>query len=370
MVVARRIKRSASKILRDRLWEIFSQYIKLRDKLLNNGLCRICGKKPIQCAYHIIPVSHGHDAIRYDPENVVGACNGCNNGERLHRLKYREKHIAIFGAELYEKIQAKARLTIQLREPDFRRLIEEFKSKIETLCKKDPEQARRKPAPQPVREESEPKKEESCDEQKTNCAFVKMVDIGEVKPNPRNPNQHSPEQIILLAKLIKEHGWRSPITVSNLSGYVVRGHGRLLAAQHLGLKQVPVDYQDYESNEMELADLLADNKISELADLDYQKVSEILMDIPETIRELSAFRDFEIGPLLNANWQPPQANDSEESFDTGNAVTFKVTGEQAEVINKAIAKLKLEVGTQAPNTSDGRALELICSDFLATPDPQ
>lgn len=65
------------------------------------------------------------------------------------------------------------------------------------------------------------------------CAFDKMVKIGDVKPNPKNPNQHPEAQIDALAKLIKHLGWRAPVTVSNRSGLVVRGHGRLMAAEQL-----------------------------------------------------------------------------------------------------------------------------------------
>lgn len=67
------------------------------------------------------------------------------------------------------------------------------------------------------------------------CAFDKIVPVGEVKPNPKNPNQHPEEQIDLLAKIIQAQGWRAPVTVSTLSGLVVRGHGRLMAAIHAGL---------------------------------------------------------------------------------------------------------------------------------------
>lgn len=38
------------------------------------------------------------------------------------------------------------------------------------------------------------------------CAFDKIVPVGEVKPNPKNPNQHPEEQIDLLAKIIQAQG--------------------------------------------------------------------------------------------------------------------------------------------------------------------
>ena len=94
------------------------------------------------------------------------------------------------------------------------------------------------------------------------CAFDDVVEVGLVKPNPSNPNTHPLDQIELLAKIIQAQGWRAPVTVSTLSGLVVRGHGRLMAAIHAGLSHVPVDYQHYDSEEAETADLIADNRIA------------------------------------------------------------------------------------------------------------
>ena len=104
------------------------------------------------------------------------------------------------------------------------------------------------------------------------CAYDKMVAIEELKPNPQNPNTHPKEQIELLAQIIKKTGWRSPITVSTSSGLIVKGHGRLMAAELLGCKIVPVDFQDYENESLELADLMADNRIAELSEIDNKKL--------------------------------------------------------------------------------------------------
>lgn len=51
------------------------------------------------------------------------------------------------------------------------------------------------------------------------CAFDELVPVPDLKPHPKNPNQHTEEQIRILAKIIKNSGWRESITVSKLSGY-------------------------------------------------------------------------------------------------------------------------------------------------------
>lgn len=106
---------------------------------------------------------------------------------------------------------------------------------------------------------------------KINCAHTELVDLGQLKPNPKNPNHHPQVQIDKLAKIIDYQGQRAPIVVSKRSGLITKGHGRLMAIQKLGWLKAAVDYQDYESEAQEYADMVADNKIAELAEHDDEK---------------------------------------------------------------------------------------------------
>jgi hypothetical protein len=72
----------------------------------------------------------------------------------------------------------------------------------------------------------------------------------------------------MLADLVRSVGWRFPIVVSKRSGFIIAGHARLLAAQRLGLEVVPVDFQEFATESEEMIQLLADNKIPELAKRD------------------------------------------------------------------------------------------------------
>lgn len=147
------------------------------------------------------------------------------------------------------------------------------------------------------------------------CAHDKIVDIDELVGNPRNPNKHPAEQITALAKIIKRQGWRHPIVVSNRSGFVVKGHGRLLAAKELGVSKVPVDFQDYESEASEYADLMADNKIQEFSELDLKLSADILRDIKDSgdiELEMSAFTEEALNELLAKN---QEGEAKEDNFD-------------------------------------------------------
>ena len=130
------------------------------------------------------------------------------------------------------------------------------------------------------------------------CAFDEIVDIKELKENPRNPNTHPKSQIELLAEIIKKTGWRSPITVSNVSGFIVKGHGRLQAARLAGFKHCPVEYQNFKDEEEELAALLADNKIAELAEIDKDKLSELFKDVDFEDLDLTGYSQDEYEDLI------------------------------------------------------------------------
>ena len=133
-----------------------------------------------------------------------------------------------------------------------------------------------------------------------------MVDLVDLQPNPRNPNKHPEAQVALLAKIIEKQGWRSPIVVSNRSGFVVKGHGRLLAATKLACERVPVDFQDYPSDEAEMADLLADNAIADLSENDSELLAGLVRDLQGTEAfdlELTGFDEAGLNEILGDQMQ-------------------------------------------------------------------
>ena len=150
------------------------------------------------------------------------------------------------------------------------------------------------------------------------CAHSQMVEIEKVIPNPRNPNKHSEKQIALLSKIIAAQGWRAPITVSTRSGFIVRGHGRLLAARKLGLAEVPVDYQAYETEAAEWADLIADNRLSELSETDDLLLKDLLQELgtSELDLELTAYTADEIDQMLGSAKEV-----QEDDFDADKALS-------------------------------------------------
>jgi len=154
---------------------------------------------------------------------------------------------------------------------------------------------------------------------KIHCAYDELVSVIALVPHPRNPNQHPEKQIELLSKIIEHQGWRAPITVSTRSGFMIRGHGRLMAAKHLGLTHVPVDMQDYQTEAEEWADLIADNRIAELAETENSLLASLLREIDDGSfdMDLTGFDEKELASLM-ARLEAGDAKD--DDFDVDAAV--------------------------------------------------
>lgn len=146
---------------------------------------------------------------------------------------------------------------------------------------------------------------------KIKCAYDKCVKTSELRPHPKNPNKHPEEQIARLAQVIDYQGWRSPIVVSQLSGFITRGHGRLAAAKKNGWDEVPVNYQEYASEEQEYADLVADNAIAEWAALDLSSINSELPDLgPDFDIDLLGIKSFSLDPDFD-----PASEDEQGKLD-------------------------------------------------------
>lgn len=180
------------------------------------------------------------------------------------------------------------------------------------------------------------------------CAYDKLVKVEELIPHPKNPNTHPQSQIKILAQNIRYHGWRHPIVVSKLSGYIVAGHGRLEAARELGVSIVPVEYQDFATEDNELAVLVGDNRLAELSSLDLNGLQDIIDGFKasdfDTI--LAGFEPTDLDALLGE--QKPDFGDEKEKELSQSEVTIQAGNYRFRMSQEDfgiwIDKLKQEVG--------------------------
>lgn len=139
------------------------------------------------------------------------------------------------------------------------------------------------------------------------CLHDKLVPLSELKPHPRNRNKHPDEQIERLAKILAYQGWRYPVKVSKQSGYITSGHGRIEAARLNKWKEVPVNFQDYENDDQEYADVQADNAIASWAELDLSGInSDVEILGPEFDIDLLGLKNFIVVPEFDPGSEEDQ----------------------------------------------------------------
>jgi DNA modification methylase len=90
---------------------------------------------------------------------------------------------------------------------------------------------------------------------------IELLLIDKLIPWARNPRTHSDVQVAQIAASIAEFGFNNPILVDTKAG-IIAGHGRLLAARKLGLKEVPVIVLDHLSETQKRAYVIADNQLA------------------------------------------------------------------------------------------------------------
>ena len=91
--------------------------------------------------------------------------------------------------------------------------------------------------------------------------------IDRLRPYVRNAKVHGDDQVAKIAASMAKFGWTVPCMVAN-DGELIAGHGRVLAATMLGLKEVPVIRLGHLDEAERRAYRIADNKLTELGDWD------------------------------------------------------------------------------------------------------
>jgi len=109
---------------------------------------------------------------------------------------------------------------------------------------------------------------------------IESLPISELKPDPRNPKQHSDRQVKQIARSIETFGNLVPVLIDR-DNKILAGHGRVLALRRLGRTEVLVIRAEHLTPEEARAFSIADNRLTELSTWDERLLGEIF-------RELSA----------------------------------------------------------------------------------
>ena len=145
---------------------------------------------------------------------------------------------------------------------------------------------------------------------------VEVVDADVLIPYTNNAKEHPEEQVKKIASSIKNYGWDQPIVVDG-EHEIIKGHGRLQAAELLGLEQVPVITRTDLTDAEKKASRIADNKTAESAWIDEALETEIdvLAQDDSIDMESLGFDDDEIDDLLNESEEQIQELEEEPLSD-------------------------------------------------------
>ena len=182
-----------------------------------------------------------------------------------------------------------------------------------------------------------------------------------LKPYKKNAKKHSDDQVKLIARSIKEFGFINPVLIDK-DRNVIAGHGRLMAAEKLGIENVPCIYVEGMTEAQRKAYVLADNKLCELGSWDTNILTSELQEL-ENI-------DFDID-VTGFDIEEINADDYGTDFDlpngekpNANKMTFTLAEEQKELIQYAMQTVADRIVETFGNTNkNGNALYQVVKEW-------
>ena len=136
---------------------------------------------------------------------------------------------------------------------------------------------------------------------------IRQTPVSDLIPYANNARTHSEAQVARIAGSIREFGFNNPVLVDGGNG-IIAGHGRVLAAQKLGLETVPAIELSHLSEAQKRAYILADNRLAEQAGWDAELLALELGELAELEVDLAGigFDGAELDALLGHGAPDPR----------------------------------------------------------------
>jgi len=162
-------------------------------------------------------------------------------------------------------------------------------------------------------------------DQKWPADKVERRKVADLIPYARNSRTHSDEQVGQIAASIKEWGWTVPVLIEP-DGGLIAGHGRILAAQKLGITDVPCMVAEGWTDAQKQAYIIADNKLALNAGWDdaILKVELGELDALDFDLTLTGFDEDELAAFLV---DPTEGLTDEDAVPDAPAVPVTVEGD-------------------------------------------
>lgn len=129
---------------------------------------------------------------------------------------------------------------------------------------------------------------------------IEQLSVKKLLPYARNSRTHSDEQVGQIASSIKEFGFTNPILI-DAENQIIAGHGRLMAANRLQMKEVPCIRLSHLSESQKRAYIIADNKLALNAGWDDELLALEIKDLQELDFDVSllGFSDDELSGIMD-----------------------------------------------------------------------
>jgi DNA modification methylase len=153
---------------------------------------------------------------------------------------------------------------------------------------------------------------------------IETIKTSDLVPYARNAKKHDEAQVAKIAGSIKEYGFCNPVLIDKDNG-IIAGHGRVMAAQKLGLESVPCIRLGHLTDAQKRAYILADNRLAEIGggwDMEMLKLELEELDIPledigfgaEDLAEMDIQLGEEGNPCADADPQIDKAEELREKW--------------------------------------------------------
>lgn len=209
---------------------------------------------------------------------------------------------------------------------------------------------------------AEPATDSTIDAKRLKIEYWPIEKLKDYEKNPRKNDA----VINRIVASISEFGFAIPV-LAHSSGEIVDGHLRVKGARKLNLAEVPVIVCDGWTDIQRRQFRLLVNRSANWAAWNSELLASEFADLKDLDTDLSltGFDAAEIESYMAAQPEPDLDKDESGDGEAGKLKSIKLTEDQFETVLSAIDKLRSMEGATEKTVKDGRALELICADWMS-----
>lgn len=108
---------------------------------------------------------------------------------------------------------------------------------------------------------------------------IEYLPVDSLKPYENNTRKHGKEDVEEIKKSIEKYSFSDPIGIWGDDNLIVEGHGRLMAAKELGMKEVPTIRLDHLTDEERREYAILHNRTAELSEWDFEKLKAEMAEL-------------------------------------------------------------------------------------------